>query len=177
MKKKLNQYCWHRKENRCCSILWSTDTKVQLLLHSKMFASFLIKNEEVTFIYAVWFSTIKWTPPFNIFWWSLFFYKLLVISFKRCTQTLWSAVVPTYWFLTVVSVNWNCEYVLFFKGHYYIRTSNESQIQIKLLRWIRINNDRSIKNSTDIFAYITVPVFKLLSCNVLFINRKCNRSC
>ena len=31
--------------------------------------------------------------------------------------------------------------------------------------------------NTEIFAFITVPVFKLLSCKVSFINRKDNRNC
>ena len=33
-----------------------------------------------------------------------------------------------------------------------------------------------IKN-TEMFAFIAVLVFKLLGCNVLFINRKYNRNC
>ena len=31
--------------------------------------------------------------------------------------------------------------------------------------------------STEIFAIIAVPVFKLLNCKVLFTNRKDNRNC
>ena len=31
--------------------------------------------------------------------------------------------------------------------------------------------------STEIFAFIVVPVFKLLSCKALFTNRKDNRNC
>ena len=31
--------------------------------------------------------------------------------------------------------------------------------------------------NTEIFACVGVPVFKLLSCKVLFINRKGNRNC
>ena len=31
--------------------------------------------------------------------------------------------------------------------------------------------------NTEIFTFISVLVFKLLSCKVLFINRKCKRSC
>ena len=35
----------------------------------------------------------------------------------------------------------------------------------------------TLMTNTEIFAFITVIVFKLLSCEVLFINRKDNRNC
>ena len=32
-------------------------------------------------------------------------------------------------------------------------------------------------NNTEVFAFIDVLVFKLLSCKVLFVNKKDNRNC
>ena len=54
-------------------------------------------------------------------------------------------------------------------------------INLKLLSFKLYNNKYTIASTqitnTEIFTFIDVLVFKLLSCKVLFINRKNNRNC